>query len=407
MKQFKRDIEKLIAELSKSYSAILVTGPRQVGKTTALLNLKEKERGYVTLDDIVERRLAKTDPRMFLQMHPTPVIIDEIQYAPELFSFIKIAIDLGAAPGSFWLTGSQSFSMMSLAQESLAGRVALLHMSSLTQQEIFSTGESSEFKVDIKYFQRRQNLVKETSVAEIFERIFRGGMPAYLSGKYSNREIFFRSYLETYLGRDIRDFAPKTDLMLFSDFIRAAACRCGTLLNVADIARDVNVSVPTAHHWLKLLERSDIIYFLHPFSNNLLKRTVKAPKMYFFDTGLVAYLARYPTAETLANGAINGNILENYVINQIRMSFLNQGKDAAIFYYRDFDQVEVDVLLQDGGEIHPIEIKKTTMPTGSAVKGFAKLKKSSLTVGKGALICNAPNLGAINSDTFIVPIGLL
>lgn len=404
---FVRDIETTIARVSRSFSVIVLTGPRQVGKTTAFMDQQDAKRHCVTLDDLTERRLAKTDPRMFLQLHPAPVLIDEVQYAPELFPYIKMAVDRGAPPGSFWLTGSQAFRMMALAQESLAGRAAILQMTTLSQHEIFGQGRAEAFSLRLEALQARARSGAPADVPGLYERIWRGGMPAYASGKLPERDVFFSSYVQTYLERDIRDLAPKVDPMAFADFIRAAACRCGDLLNVAGLARDVGVSVPTAHRWLKLLEHSGIVHFLHPYSNNLLKRTVKAPKMYFFDTGLVAYLTRYSTPETLESGALSGNILENYVVNQIRKSSLNQGRDCPLWYYRDFDQAEVDVILESDGELHPLEIKKTTMPTAGMVKHFGKLRRGAVPVGQGAVICNAPSLSAIDSETLIIPAWML
>ena len=407
LQHFNRDIASTISELSRSYAVIILTGPRQVGKTTVLKDLMTADRGYVTLDDLTERNLAKTDPRMFLELHPSPVLIDEIQYAPELFSYLKIAVDNGAASGAFWLTGSQAFRMMELAQESLAGRAALLHMSALSQHEVFGRESADAFTVALANLQQRSRAGSPTDVSGIYERIWRGSMPGYVSGRFPNRDVFYNSYLQTYLERDVRDLAPKVDSLQFADFIRAAACRCGDLLNAADIARDVGVTTQTAQRWLRILERSDVIYFLHPYANNLLKRTVKAPKMYFFDTGLVAYLTRYSSPEILANGAINGNILENYVINEIRKSYHNLGKDCLLWYYRDFDQAEVDIVIEADGVLHPLEVKRSSSPVISMVKNFEKLRKGSVPVGQGAVICNAPKLGALNSDTLIVPVWML
>lgn len=407
LQHFNRDIATTVSELSHSYAVIILTGPRQVGKTTVLKDLMTADRSYVTLDDLTERNLAKTDPRMFLELHPSPVLIDEIQYAPELFSYLKIAVDNGAAPGSFWLTGSQAFRMMELTQESLAGRAALLHMSALSQHEVFGRESADAFTVTLADLQQRSRVGTPTDVSGIYERIWRGSMPGYVSGRFPNRDVFYNSYLQTYLERDVRDLAPKVDSLQFADFIRAAACRCGDLLNAADIARDVGVTTQTAQRWLRILERSDVIYFLHPYANNLLKRTVKAPKMYFFDTGLVAYLTRYSSPEILANGAINGNILENYVINEIRKSYHNLGKECLLWYYRDFDQAEVDIVIEADGLLHPLEVKRSSSPVISMVKNFEKLRKGSVPVGQGAVICNAPRLGALNGDTLIVPVWML
>ena len=291
---FARDIAPTISKLSQSYSAVMLTGPRQVGKTTVLMNLKEESRTYVTLDDWTQRNLARTDPRMFLELHRAPVMIDEVQYAPELFSYIKLQIDQNAKPGAFWLTGSQSFSMMRLAQESLAGRVALLHMSALTQHEIYSTNSSLRpFSLELRALQDAQEISKPADVNEIYTRIWQGSMPAYVSGRHPDRDVFYSSFIQTYLARDLTDQSSNVDRYRFVDFIRAAACRCGCLLNISAIANDVGISPATAKHWLGILEQSDLIFFLHPYANNLLKRTVKAPKLYFFDTGLVAYLTRH------------------------------------------------------------------------------------------------------------------
>lgn len=310
MRYIKRDIEEKIRSLNEEYACILITGPRQVGKTTVLRAIMDDSRTYVTLDDMEERALAKRDPAMFLQLHDTPIFIDEVQYAPELFSVIKMAIDNGAAPGSFWLTGSQAFRMMELAQESLAGRVAVLHMPSLSQHEVYGSGECTPFTVDLPALKARKQTHLPADIAAIYERIWNGSMPGLVSGKYTDRDVFYSSYAQTYIDRDVTEQIQLTDKLLFRDFIRAAACRAGQMLNIHDIASDVGVSNDTAKRWLQVLEKSDIIFLLRPYSNNLLKRTVQTPKMYFFDTGLVAYFTRYSSPEILANGAINGAILE-------------------------------------------------------------------------------------------------
>ena len=405
---FARDIAPTISKLSQSYSAVMLTGPRQVGKTTVLMNLKEESRTYVTLDDWTQRNLARTDPRMFLELTSAPVMIDEVQYAPQLFSYIILQIDQNAKPGAFWLTGSQSFSMMRLAQESLAGRVALLHMSALTQHEIYSTNSSLRpFSLELRALQDAQEISKPADVNEIYTRIWQGSMPAYVSGRHPDRDVFYSSFIQTYLARDLTDQSSNVDRYRFVDFIRAAACRCGCLLNISAIANDVGISPATAKHWLGILEQSDLIFFLHPYANNLLKRTVKAPKLYFFDTGLVAYLTRHNSPETLANGALCGQILENYVVNQIRAGFHNVGRQYPLWYYRDFDQDEIDLLLEADGVLHPIEIKRMTTPNLSITKTFKKLKNKNLPIGAGAVICNAPQLSALDNDVFVVPVWML
>ena len=343
MEYIRRDLEKKILSLVKEYSCILLTGPRQVGKTTVFKEIMEPERVYVTLDDLDERRLAREDPAMFLQMHDLPVFIDEVQYAPELFSYIKIAIDKGAPPSSFWLSGSQTFRLMELAQESLAGRVAVLQMSSLSQHELYGQGENRQFTIEMGALKDRKKNRVPADMAEIYERIWNGSMPGYRSGRYSDRSVFYSSYLQTYIERDVSDMARGIDRLTFQDFIRAAACRCGQMLNVHDIAKDVGVSDDTVRRWLQILEKSGVIFYLRPYSNNLLKRTVKTPKLYFFDTGLVAYLTRYTTPEIMENGAINGAVLENYVVSEIRKTYLNEAEECLMWYYRDKDNNEIDL----------------------------------------------------------------
>lgn len=407
MAYIKRDIEEKIISLTQEYACILITGPRQVGKTTMLRQLMSQERNYVTLDDMEERKLAKTDPALFLQMHDLPVFIDEVQYAPELFSYIKIAVDNGAAPGSFWLTGSQAFRMMELAQESLAGRAAVLHMPSLSQHEIYGSGENKPFSLGLDALKARGNSGTPAALDGIYQRIWKGSLPGYISGKYTDRDVFYSSYLQTYIDRDVSEQVLLTDKLLFQDFIRAAACRAGQMLNIHDIAQDVGVSDDTAKRWLQVLEKSDIIFYLRPYSNNLLKRTIKTPKLYFFDTGLVAYLTRYSSPEILQNGAMNGAILENYVVAEIRKSYQNAGQDCLLWYYRDKNSNEIDLVIESDGQLHPLEIKRSVNPGSELTGVFSVLDKGSVPRGTGAVICMRPKLSAVSAENFIVPVWML
>ena len=407
MRYIKRDIEEKIRSLNEEYACILIEGPRQVGKTTVLRAIMDDSRTYVTLDDMEERALAKRDPAMFLQLHDTPIFIDEVQYAPELFSVIKMAIDNGAASGSFWLTGSQAFRMMELAQESLAGRVAVLHMPSLSQHEVYGSGECTPFTVDLPALKARKQTHVPADIAAIYERIWNGSMPGLVSGKYTDRDVFYSSYVQTYIDRDVTEQIQLTDKLLFRDFIRAAACRAGQMLNIHDIASDVGVSNDTAKRWLQVLEKSDIIFFLRPYSNNLLKRTVQTPKMYFFDTGLVAYLTRYSSPEILANGAINGAILENYVVAEIRKTYMSCGKECLMWYYRDKDSSEIDLVIESDGELHPLEVKRSVNPGTELIRAFAILDKGSVPRGVGAILCMRPELSAIDARHLIVPIWMI
>jgi predicted AAA+ superfamily ATPase len=407
MNYIKRDLEQKVLDISREYVCLLLTGPRQVGKTTLLKRLTGAQRGYVTLDDLEERNLAKNDSALFFQLHPLPLLIDEVQYAPELFSHIKIMVDEGAPAGSVWMTGSQAFRLMELARESLAGRMAILHMPPLSQHEIFGSGENKPFTVNLKALQARAALMMPAELKGIYERIWKGAMPGLVSGKYTDRDVFYAGYLETYIQRDLSDLLEPVDKLLFHDFVRAAASRAGQMLNVHDIAGDVGVSDDTARRWLRVLEASEIIFYLRPYANNLIKRTVKAPKLYFFDTGLVAYLTRYSSPEILASGAINGAILENYVVCEIIKTWRNEAKDCPLWYYRDSNQKEIDLIMEDDGKLFPMKIKRSINPGTELTRAFRVLDKSALLRGEGAILCMRPDLSAIDSMHFIVPIWMI
>ena len=408
MDYIKRTLEQKILEINEDYSCLLLIGPRQVGKTTMLEHLMEgTNRQKVTLDDTENRRLAKTDPALFLELHPAPVLIDEVQYAPELFSYIKINVDNGAAPGSYWLTGSQAFQLMELAQESLAGRTAIVHMSALSQSELYGDHWSEPLSLDLQKLNSRKEHLAACGSAEMFERIWKGSMPGHRSGRFNDRDVFYSSYIQTYINRDVTDMIPGVDKLLFADFIRAAACRVGQMLNTHDIAGDVGVSDDTAKRWLQVLEKSEVIFYLRPYSNNLLKRTVKTPKMYFFDTGLVAYLTKYSSPEILMNGAINGAILENYTVAEIRKTWLNSAKECLMHYYRDKDTNEIDMVVEADGELHPLEIKKSTNPATELASAFKVLDKGSVPRGTGAILCLREEISAIDRNTFILPIWMI
>lgn len=404
MNYITRNLESVVNQVTREYPVVLVTGPRQVGKTTMLQKLMEgTERSYVTLDDLHERSIAKTDPELFLQIHKPPVLIDEVQYAPELFTYIKIHVDKSHEPGAFWLTGSQIFKLMQGVQESLAGRVAVLSLAPLSQAEIYG-GIVEPFAIDMEALSARKAGRKEADVKEIFERIYRGSMPVVVSGAINNSQIFYRSYLSTYIERDVRELSNAIDSLKLLRFITAVAARCSQMLNVAEIARDADMNQTQAKNWLGILETLGIIFYLHPYSNNMLKRLVKTPKLYFYDTGLVCYLTKWSSAETLESGAMNGAVLENYVIAEIMKSYLNCGKEPYLYYYRDKDAREIDVVLEHDGMLNPVEIKKTSNPGTELVKVFELLDKASVARSKGAVICMKPELGVVDRENYVVPV---
>lgn len=409
MKYIKRAMEETFLRLNKQFPAILITGPRQVGKTTMLQKLMKEEnaiRSYVTLDDLAERQLAKSDPAMFFQLHKPPLLIDEVQYAPELFQYIKILVDTRQNPGDFWLTGSQIFKLMKGVQESMAGRVALLNMSSLSQQEALGN-PTIPFRIDFNTFIEREKVIKPAGTHEIYERIFNGGMPALVSGKYTDRVTMYSSYISTYIDRDIKELSGAIDSLKFFNFITATAALTGQMLNYKTIAENSDIDQTTAKSWLKILETLGIIFYLHSYSNNVLKRTVKTPKLYFYDTGLVCYLTKWSSANTLMSGAMSGAILENFAVSEILKSYNNSGIAPFVYYYRDKDTKEIDLIIEIDGKLFPLEIKKTASPDIRLTKVFNLIDRSPLQRGTGVVLCTAEKLSAFNSNNLIVPIRLI
>ena len=406
MRYIRRAMEDTFLRLSKEYAALLLTGPRQAGKTTMLQKLAQEEnigRNYVTLDDLTERETAKNDPKMFFQIHKPPVFIDEVQYAPELFPYIKIHIDQNHRPGDFWLTGSQVFKLMDGVQESLAGRVCLLHMSPMSQAEICGA-VTEPFKLDFEKLSKRIRERKAIDTPAIYERIWSGGMPALISGQYSDHRIVYSSYVSTYIDRDVKEISGAIDSLRFMNFITAAAALAGQMLNYKTIADAAGIDQISAKKWLGILERLGIIFYLHPYSNNMLKRMVTKPKLYFYDTGLVAYLTKWSDSETLMNGAMSGAILENFAMSEIVKSYQNCGLEPFIYYYRDKDTKEIDILLEDSGKLYPMEIKKTAMPQKQLTRVFKVIDKVQLARGTGAVICTGDRLSAFDSENLIVPV---
>ena len=405
-----RHMEKPVMELNEQYPVLLLTGPRQVGKTTMLEHLIEVEgkgRKKVSLDDLTLRELAKTDPKMFFQMYQPPLIIDEVQYAPELFPYIKIMVDERHQPGDFWLTGSQLFKMMEGVQESLAGRVALLHLSPLSQSEIMKRPPEPPFSLELPLLSERQNGRQMLNTPEVFQRIHQGGMPALVTGTYSNASIFYSSYIDTYMERDVRRLSNDIDSLKFLRFLRSVAARTSQQVNYKGIADDAEIDQTTAKNWLHVLEALGIIFLLEPYSNNVLKRTVSTPKLYFYDSGIVCYLTRWSSPETAMEGAMSGALLENYTVAEIIKTYQNAGQEPFLYYYRDKDAREIDLILERDGKLFPIEIKKMASPPKKLTKVFDLIDKSPLQRGTGAILCMADQLGAFDQNNLIVPISLI
>ena len=404
-----RHMEQKVLELSRFFPALLITGPRQAGKTTMLKALAGREgigRGYVSLDDLNERDMARNDPKLFLQLHRPPVLIDEVQYAPELFTYIKIHVDEQQLPGGFWLTGSQIYRLMRGVQESLAGRVALLHLSPLSQREIAGI-PPRPFSVDFEALLQDSRVIPPVSAPQLYERIWKGCMPALASGAQPEREIFYASYLSTYIERDVRELSGGIDALKFNRFVTSAAARCAQLVNFSALAEDADINVQTAKAWLDILETLGLVFLLHPYSNNVLKRTIRTSKLYFYDTGLVCYLTRWSSAEVAEAGAMSGALLENFTVSELVKSYQNVGASPYLYFYRDRDAREIDALLEADGKLFPLEIKKTATPDKRLVRNFDMIERSPLKRGTGAVLCLAQSFSAFDRENLIVPVWMI
>ena len=414
----KRAIEDTVLRISTMFPVLLVTGPRQVGKTTLLQNLSTPERKYVTLDDPDVRYLAKHDPALFMQRYTPPVLIDEIQYAPELLPYIKIYVDSEKKKGSVWLTGSQAFQLMKDASESLAGRVGIINLLGLSDAEIHGY-ESVPYTTEPSQLMNRIGKTKERTLNEIYSRIFKGSMPELYAAPSMDWETYYRSYVNTYLQRDIRSLTQVADEMDFYNFMTVAAAHTSKPVIYEELANAANISAPTAKKWLSILVSSHIVALVQPYYNNVLKRVVKMPLLHFLDTGLAAYLLKWGNPEALEKGAMAGAIFETYVFSEIYKSYLNAGKEPPIFYYRDKDQREIDLLLYQDGALSPIEIKKSASPNKAATRNFhvldpvqepqkfGGLDELKVTVGAGNVICMANDLLPLDERNWRVPVWLI
>jgi predicted AAA+ superfamily ATPase len=368
--------------------------------------MEEQKRAYVTLDDLELRQLANNEPAMFSQIHKPPLLIDQIQYAPELFTYIKTHLDNKYQPGDFWMTGSQAFTLRPGLPESAVDRVGLLNMSSLSQREINGL-DPVPFKLDLEALSTQESLAKPLDTPKIYERIWAGDLPALISGQYTDRRNYYSNYLDTYLSRDLRNLSNSIDSLKFYNFMTATAARISCLLNVNSIASDADIDQTTAKNWLNILETLGLIFFIPPYSHNVLQRTVKTKKLYFYDTGLVCYLTKWRSPETLMAGAMNGALLENYVVSEIMKSYHNSALEPCLFYYRDRDDKEIDLLMESDGQLFPMEIKKTANPSKILTKPFKVIEKSPLKRGTGAVLCLSERLSAFDRENLIVPIWLI
>ena len=401
----KRNLENRVRYMAEHFPVVLVCGARQVGKTTLLKKIAQDDERiqYVTLDYPRIRQLAKEDPELFLQQYSAPVIIDEIQYAPELLTYIKIKVDEKGENGMYYLTGSQMFHMMHNVSESLAGRVGILSMYSLSRSEI-EDRESEPFNPS-----KIQDTKSDDTITEIFKKILRGGMPRLISDPELSQEDYYGSYIQTYMERDIRDLINIKDESKFIKFISCAAARTSQEVNLSDIAKDVGIDGKTADSWLSILVSSGVALLLPPYSGNTIKRIVKRPKLYFMDTGLACYLSMWNNARALEISAMSGAMFENYVISEIIKSYTNNGIDirSRLVYYRDNNGKEIDLMIIENGILYPIEIKKSADPGWNAIKNFTVLESLQEEIGEGAVLCMSSMVVPIDSKNKMIPISVI
>jgi len=402
MEYMNRHIDVIVKNSIATFPSILITGPRQVGKTTLLKHVAPTYH-YITLDDVLLASLAEQDASLFFKSNPLPLIIDEIQYVPNLMRQVKIIVDNEVKRGQILMTGSQPFHLMQNVSESLAGRIDIFHLQGLSLREKFAIDFRQAFVVTESYIeQRRQQLVQYEN---LWEHIHRGGMPA-LVDKQISWSRYYESYIQTYIERDVKQLTEISNQNLFTRFMVSLAARTGQLLNYTSIANDIGVSVETIKRWVSILEASGIIFLLEPYANNILQRVIKTPKLYFFDTALVSYLTRWLTPETLENGRVSGEIFETFVISEIYKSYLNAGiTRPPLYYYRDRDQKEIDLIIEKDGTLIPIEIKKSATPTKQMAKNFTVLDKvTSHKIGLGAIICQCNQLLYLDENLVALPL---
>lgn len=398
-----------VTRVSRAFPVLLVTGPRQAGKTTLLRQCADPSRAYVTLDDANERSLATSDPMLFLQRHAGPILIDEVQYAPALFPALKLVADRSEANGQVWLTGSQRFDLMRGLSESLAGRIGILELAGLSQAELAGRATNGRHFVPSEAWiaLARRWAPGPQGVRAVFEAIWRGGLPRIALDPEVPRDVFYASYVQTYLQRDVRAMTGVADEVAFFRFLRASAARTGQLLNYRDLARDVDVDPKTAKSWMSVLISTGLVHLMPPWHGNVTSRLVKTPKLYFLETGLAAYLTRWSTALSLEAGAMSGAILETYVVAEILKSYQNEGLSAPLYFYRDRDGREVDLLIECDDTLFPVEIKKTAAPSTRTIGPFDSLRRLGRTIGPGAVLCLCESDVPLSREVVAIPTSYL
>ena len=408
MKYIERELERKFIEMDSFFKAVLVIGARQVGKSTMLKHLAEKQHiTCVIMDDDFARELAKDDPILFFQTYKPPVLIDEIQKAPNLLERIKIMCDESEEKGRFWLTGSQRKKLMEKSQESLAGRLGILKLYGLSQREKAGLINVNELDFSLECLQERAEKLPANDIDNVYEHIWRGGYADVQNATSEQMQVYYQSYIDNYLIADAVNDEGITDISSFKRFLRSCAALIGNLLNYNTLAEAAGISVPTARKWVSILQDMDVIYLLEPYSNNELQRLVKTPKLYFCDTGLCAYLTRWLTRDSLRDGAAGGHFYENYVVMELVKNYAYSKSDAILSFYRDSNAKEIDVFVEKNGKIHPLEIKKSANPDKREIRKYNVLEKNSIEKGYGGIVCMLPKPFPIDRTNYYIPSNLI
>lgn len=404
----KRHAEKTVEKLSKMFGAVLVAGPRQVGKTTMLQEIT-KNINYATLDDPIVKASAIEESGTFFKDNPPPVFVDEIQKAPELFPQMKMIIDRDRKKGQFFMCGSQQFKMMKGVSESLAGRLGLVTLLGFSLREKYGVDFDEPFLPTDEFFAERKKHLADITYDDVWEAIHRGSMPELYANSDFDWQMFYGAYVRTYIERDVRELSEIGDEVKFTRFMTVVAASTGQLLNLASLSRDVGISQPTAERWLSILVASNLVYLLQPYSNNITKRAIKTPKLYFLDTGLAAYLTKWNTTDVLKNGAMAGAFFESFVVAEIIKSYYNKGiLELPLYFYRDKDMNEIDLLIEDNGVLYPLEMKKHADPQKKDMDAFEILDKiPNMKRGSGGVICLYDNLITLKGDDRVIPVKYL
>ena len=408
MKYIERELERKFIEMDSFFKAVLVIGARQVGKSTMLKHLAEKQHiTCVIMDDDFARELAKDDPILFFQTYKPPVLIDEIQKAPNLLERIKIMCDESEEKGRFWLTGSQRKKLMEKSQESLAGRLGILKLYGLSQREKAGLINVNELDFSLECLQERAEKLPANDIDNVYEHIWRGGYADVQNATSEQMQVYYQSYIDNYLIADAVNDEGITDISSFKRFLRSCAALVGNLLNYNTLAEAAGISVPTARKWVSILQDMDVIYLLEPYSNNELQRLVKTPKLYFCDTGLCAYLTRWLTRDSLRDGAAGGHFYENYVVMELVKNYAYSKSDAILSFYRDSNAKEIDVFVEKNGKIHPLEIKKSANPDKREIRKYNVLEKNSIEKGYGGIVCMLPKPFPIDRTNYYIQSNLI